>query len=44
MPAIFEIDFQDGSRGTHLGFLIGKVLIIFDLQVSLMIPAKFSVS
>ena len=26
-----KIDFQDGCHGGHLGFLIGKILAIFDL-------------
>ena len=28
-----KIDFQDGGHGGHLGFLIGTILAIFDLQV-----------
>ena len=32
-----KIDFQDGG---HLGFLIGSILTIFDLQVTLMLPRK----
>ena len=35
------IDFQGGR---HLGFLIGRILAIFDLQVSLMLPTKFQVN
>ena len=31
-------DFQDGD---HLGFLIGKILVVFDLQVAPMLPTKF---
>ena len=31
-------DFQDGC---HLGFPIGMILAIFDLQVTLMLPNKF---
>ena len=27
-----KIDFQDGCHGGHLGFLIGTILAIFDLQ------------
>ena len=33
-----KIDFQDGFHGGHLGFLIGTILAIFDLQVTLMLP------
>ena len=33
-----KIDFQDGCHGGHLGFLIGTILAIFDLQVTLMLP------
>ena len=36
-----KIDFQDGH---HLGFLIGKSLAIFDLQVTPMLPTNFRVS
>ena len=35
-----KIDFQDGG---HLGFPIGTILAIFDLQVTLMVPSKFGV-
>ena len=35
-----KIDFQDGS---HLGFRIGTILAIFNLQVTLMLPSKFGV-
>ena len=38
-----KIDFQDGSHGGHLGFPIGKILAIFYLQVTPMIPTKFQV-
>ena len=37
----FKIDFQDGSNSGHLGFPIGTILAIFDLQVSLILPTKF---
>ena len=37
-------DFQDGSHGSHFGFLIGKILAIFDLPVTLMLPTKVRVS
>ena len=33
-----KMDFQDGGHGGHLGFLIGTILAIFDLQVNLMLP------
>ena len=36
-----KIDFQDGG---HLGFRIGTILAIFDLQVTLMLPSKFGVN
>ena len=39
-----KIDFQDGGHGGHLGFLIGKILAIFDLQVTLMVLSKFGVN
>ena len=29
-----KIYFQDGSNGSHLGFLIRTILTIFDLQVT----------
>ena len=36
-----KIDFQDDS---HLGFPIGMIIAIFDLQVTLMLPTKFRVN
>ena len=39
-----KIDFQDGGHGGHLGFPIGTILAIFDLQVTLMVPSKFWVN
>ena len=36
-----KIDFQDGDHGSHLGFPIGTILAIFDLQVTPMLPTKF---
>ena len=39
-----KIDFQDGCHGGHLGFPIGTILAIFDLQVTLMVPSKFGVN
>ena len=38
-----EIDFQDGDRGSHLGFLIGMIFANFDLQVAQILPIKFRV-
>ena len=39
-----KIDFQDGGHGGHLGFSIGTILAIFDLQVTPMLPSKFGVN
>ena len=39
-----KIDFQDGGHGGHLGFPIGTILAIFNLQVILMFPSKFGVN
>ena len=40
-----KIDFQDGQHNTgHLGFQIGMILAIFDLQVILMLPTEFQVN
>ena len=39
-----KIDFQDGCHGGHLGFPIGTILAIFDLQVALMLPSRFGVN
>ena len=39
-----KIDFQDGHHGGHLGFPIGTILAIFDLQVTLMLPTKYRVN
>ena len=39
-----KIDFQDGGHGGHLGFPIGTILAIFDLQVTPMLPSKFEVN
>ena len=38
-----KINFQDGGHGSHLGFPIGTILAIFDLQVTPMLPSKFGV-
>ena len=39
-----KIDFQNGCHGGNLGFLIGMILAIFDLQVTPMLPSKFGVN
>ena len=39
-----KTDFQDGCHGGHLGFPIGMILAIFDLQVTPMLPSKFGVN
>ena len=39
-----KIDFKDGPHGGYLGFLIGKILAIFDLEVTLMLDKKFQVN
>ena len=39
-----KIDFQDGGHGSHLGFPIGTILAIFDLQDTSMLPSKFGVN
>ena len=39
-----KIDFQDGCHVGHLGYPIGTILAIFDLQVTLMLPSKFGVN
>ena len=39
-----KIDFQDGGHGSHLGFPIGTILAIVDLQVTPMPPTKFRVN
>ena len=37
------IDFQDDRHGGHLGFPIGTILAIFDLQGTTVLPTKFEV-
>ena len=37
----FKIDFQDGGHGGHLGFSIGMILAIFDLQTALILSTIF---
>ena len=39
-----KIDFQDGGHGSHLGFPIGMILAIFDLQITPMLPSNFGVN
>ena len=39
-----KIDFQDGGLSGHLGFPIEKMLAIFDLQVTALLPTKFQVT
>ena len=39
-----KIDFQDGGHGGHLGFPIGMILAIFDLQVTQVLPSEFGVN
>ena len=39
-----KIYLQDGCHGGHLGFTIGTILAIFDLQVPLMLSTKFQVN
>ena len=36
--------FQDGGHGSHLGFPIGMILVIFVLQVTPMLPTKYRVN
>ena len=39
-----KINFQDGCHDSHLGFPIGTILAIFDLQVTPMLPFMFGVN
>ena len=39
-----KIDLEDGRHGGQLGFPIGKILDIFYLQITQMLPTKFQVS
>ena len=39
-----KIVYQDGGHGGHLGFPIGTILAIFDLQVTPMLPTKYRVN
>ena len=39
-----KVDFQGGSHDSNLGFLIGMILAMFDLQVTPILPAKFLVN
>ena len=36
--------FQDGGHGSHLGFLNGTSLAIFDLQVTPLLPTMFQLT
>ena len=36
-----KTDFQDGSCGGHLGFLINTILAHFDPEVVLLLQSKF---
>ena len=40
----WKIDSQNGRHGGHLGFSIGLILAIFDLQFTPMRPTKFQVN
>ena len=40
----WKTDFQASGHSGHLGFPIGTILAIFDLQVTLMLPTKFRVN
>ena len=42
--AKFKTDFQDGSHEDHVGFPIGMILAIFDLQVTPILPIKFHIN
>ena len=45
LPTKFRVNWPFRSpHGGHLGFQIGMVLAIFDLQVTLMVPTKFGVN
>ena len=39
-----KTDLQDGSHGGHLGYLMQRILAIFNLQVAPMLPTKFRVN
>ena len=40
----FTLNFQDDGHGGGLGFLTEKIFAVFDLQVALILPAKFGVN
>ena len=40
----FRMRSENSCQGVHLGFLIGTILAIFDLQVTPMLPSKFGVN
>ena len=31
----FKIGFQDGGCGSHLGFLIGRILVVFAIKITI---------
>ena len=39
-----KTDLQDGHHGGHLGFPIGTILVIFDPQITPMLPTKFRIN
>ena len=52
LPTKFQVNWPFGSgeeaknrfSGGHLGFPIGKILAVFDLQVTTLLPTKFQVN
>ena len=40
----WKINFQGGGHVGQIGFPIGKIILIFDLQVTAKLPAKFQVN
>ena len=39
-----KIDFQGGGHGGHLGFPIGSIVAIVDLQFNSILPTRFQVN
>ena len=39
-----RIHFQDDAHGSHIGFLIGTILAIYDLKINAILPTKVPVS
>ena len=39
-----KINFKNGRHGSHLGFHVGSIFAIFDVQVTPMLPTKFQVN